>query len=64
MWAGEYVRKKGKAHIVLTPTRVINNYRSLCDRNVPGPSVTELPEGWVLCKQCAKKRAKGEGLTL
>lgn len=52
--AGGYVRKTGKAHIVLTPTRVPNNYRTLCNRNLPGPTQERPLEGWVVCKTCHK----------
>ena len=40
-------------HVVLTPTRAINGYRTLCGRNASGPTVNKLPAGRS-CETCLR----------
>lgn len=41
-------------HIVLTPTRAINTYRTLCNRNGQGPTVSDLPLDEKSCETCLR----------
>jgi hypothetical protein len=45
-------------HIVATPTRLINGYRTLCGRLVVGYPVDALPDGQRMCKRCSTAAEK------
>ena len=42
-------------HIVATPTRLQNGYRTLCGRLIVGYPVGAVPYGGRTCKRCAKR---------
>lgn len=41
-------------HVVLTPTRAINGYRTRCGRNASGAPVDALPSGEKSCESCLR----------
>lgn len=41
-------------HIVLTPTRAINTYRTLCGRNALGPDTDDRPGSERTCESCLR----------